>query len=98
VIIGLGDQPQIHAGTVRKITEAFDQSRDKLIIPSFEKRRGHPLLIPRLFWNEILQMEPPQTLRDFINRRSDYILYIEGDRTVLQDIDTPDEYKQARSS
>jgi molybdenum cofactor cytidylyltransferase len=95
-LIGLGDQPQIHAGTVKDIITAFRQSGDKLIIPSFEKRRGHPLLIPRLFWPDILQMEAPDTLRDFINSHVDKILYVDGDASVLQDIDTPEEYRKAR--
>jgi molybdenum cofactor cytidylyltransferase len=98
VLIGLGDQPQIQVETVQNILEAFDQARDKLIIPSFEKRRGHPLLIPRQFWDEILLMEAPDTLRDFIYRHIDKILYIAGNETVLQDVDTPEEYKRAQGS
>jgi molybdenum cofactor cytidylyltransferase len=97
-LIGLGDQPQIHLGTVKNLIEASEQSRDKMIIPSFEKRRGHPILIPRQFWPDILRLQSPGTLRDFINSQVDKILYINGDATVLQDIDTPEEYQQARRS
>jgi molybdenum cofactor cytidylyltransferase len=95
-IIGLGDQPQIRARTIRNILRAFEPPEAKVIIPSFEKRRGHPILLPRQWWNELLLLKPPGSLRDFINIHANEILYIDGDANIFQDIDTPEEYRQAR--
>lgn len=94
-LICLGDQPQVQEGSVRLVCEAFQRkkSRLRLVVPSYHMRRGHPWLAARELWDEILHMREPATMRDFLNRHNDEILYVEsGTPTVLQDLDTPDDY------
>ncbi len=89
----LGDQPQIEERSVRNVCEAFQQSRANLVAPSYRMRRGHPWLAARPLWGEILAMREPETMRDFLNRHHDEIHYIEcGTPTILQDVDTPEDY------
>ena len=66
-LIGLGDQPQVQTGTVQLICEIFKQQKSRLIVPSFQKRRGHPWLVERSLWQELLEMKSPQSPRDFLN-------------------------------
>jgi molybdenum cofactor cytidylyltransferase len=95
-LIGLGDQPQIQPGTVRLICEAFSTSRSTLIVPSFQMRRGHPWLVERSLWQELLALQSPLTLRDFLNRHASGITYLEVDTaTVLGDLDTPEDYQSS---
>ena len=96
-LIGLGDQPQIQAGAVRKVCEAFQQRSARLIVPSFQMRRGHPWLVERSLWKEILDLQPPQSPRDFLNRHAEEILYVAcEDSSILADLDTPQDYRNAR--
>jgi CTP:molybdopterin cytidylyltransferase MocA len=56
-------------------------------------RRGHPWLIARELWGEVLQMRPPESMRDFLNAHKDNIFYMEYDSpSILQDLDTPADY------
>jgi molybdenum cofactor cytidylyltransferase len=59
-------------------------------------RRGHPWLVARSLWNELLELQPPQSPRDFLNRHAGEILYVEVDNpSILADLDTPDDYRNA---
>lgn len=96
-MIGLGDQPQIQAGTVRLIRETHLQTKTPLVVPSFQMRRGHPWLAARSLWNELLAMQPSQTPRDFLNAHAADIHYVAVDTpSILADLDTPQEYRASR--
>lgn len=91
----LGDQPQILESTVRSVVKNYHNDAPRLIIPSYQHRRGHPWLIPRKFWPEILNLNPPLTLRDFLNKHNSEIDYINiNNSSVLEDLDTPEDYQK----
>ena len=96
-LIGLGDQPQVQKGTVRLICERFKKSRSKLIVPSFEMRRGHPWLVERSMWSELLEMSPQRSPRDFLNQHAKEIEYVQVETpSILADLDTMDDYRKSR--
>lgn len=95
VLIGLGDQPQVQEGSVRRVCETFQESRSNLVVPSYQMRRGHPWLVARPLWDELLMMEAPQSPRDFLNSHNQEIQYINvNDPNILTDLDTPEDYRK----
>lgn len=97
-LVGLGDQPQIQEGSVRLICEAYHNMRSKLIVPSFQMRRGHPWLVGRTLWGELLNMRAPESPRDFLNKHASDIHYVDVNTpTILADLDTPDDYYSSHS-
>jgi molybdenum cofactor cytidylyltransferase len=97
VLIGLGDQPQVQARSVEAVCAAFRQSEASLVVPSFQKRRGHPWLVARPLWGALLALAPAQTPRDFLNAHADQIQYVNVDTpTILADLDTPEDYLKSR--
>jgi molybdenum cofactor cytidylyltransferase len=95
-LVGLGDQPQVSLSAAWKVVAAFESPGARLIIPSFNQRRGHPWLVERSLWPEIMALRPPQTLRDFLNAHTGEIFYVETDESVLKDLDTPEEYRREK--
>lgn len=92
-LICLGDQPQVQEGSVRRVCKAFRLSRSILVVPSYQMRRGHPWLVARPLWKEILNMHSPGSPRDFLNAHAGEIEYVEIDNsTILEDLDTPEDY------
>ena len=92
-LIGLGDQPQIQVGSVELICATFLEKKSKLIVPSYQHRRGHPWLVERSLWQELLTLRSPQSPRSFLNKHADEIEYVEVNTpTVLADLDTPQDY------
>lgn len=96
-LIGLGDQPQVQERSVRLVVDAYQETKSKLIVPSFQMRRGHPWLAARPLWDEILALQPPESARDFLNRHAPEIQYVEVDTaSILADLDTPEDYERNR--
>jgi molybdenum cofactor cytidylyltransferase len=97
VLVGLGDQPQLQSGCVRQICETFRQESARLIVPSFQRRRGHPWLVEQSLWAELLGLQLSQSPRDFLNAHANEIRYVEVDTaSILADLDTPQDYHNAR--
>lgn len=98
-LVILGDQPTIQPGTVNQILSAYTQGMGRIIAPSFNKRRGHPLLIDRAFWQGLKDLPKNKAPRDLLKANENAIYHVEVDNdSVLRDIDTPDDYNQARQS
>ena len=96
-LIGLGDQPQVEERSVRAVCEAFQQTGRPLIVPSYNMRRGHPWLVARELWSEVLTLKTEQTPRDFLHAHADKIHHVEvSTPSILADMDTPEAYQAAR--
>jgi len=94
-MIGLGDQPQVQEGSVRRVCDAFLETESKIVVPSYKMRRGHPWLVARPLWDEILKMRSPQSPRDLLNAHQAEIQYVNlDDPNILADLDTPEEYRK----
>ena len=92
-LIVLGDQPRIRHDLVQRIIAACEP--ETLIVPSYQHQRGHPILIDRALWADILALPSTATLRDFIRSHEDRIRYVEIDSdSVLRDMDTPADYQE----
>lgn len=97
-LIVLGDQPRIQPRVIAQVLSAYAEGANEIVAPSFNQRRGHPILIDRRLWNEILALPPDGAPRDVINAHADRIAYVNVDTdSVLSDVDTPQEYAQERS-
>lgn len=94
-LIGLGDQPQVREGSVRRVCAAFLEKGSLLVAPSYGMRRGHPWLVARPLWGDLLALKPPQTPRDFLDAHAREIEYVEVDNpSIIEDLDTPEDYRK----
>lgn len=97
VLIGLGDQPQVQERSVRLVIDEYRKSRASIVVPSFQMRRGHPWLVARSHWDEILDMRFPKSLRNFLKNHSNEIHYVEiNNNSILQDLDTLEDYLKSK--
>jgi molybdenum cofactor cytidylyltransferase len=94
-LVVLGDQPHIEQKTVKKIMDLYRQDRPPLIVPSFNMHGGHPWLIEKRLWSQILSLNPPVTMRDFFHTQEGLIHYMQVDSSsILSDLDTPQDYEK----
>lgn len=92
VAISPGDLPHLKASTIQALYEFRSRAEGGIVAPSYRGRRGHPVLIARGYWSEILDLGPEQTLRDYLRERAEHIDYLEiDDPGVIQDLDTPED-------
>ncbi len=93
VLLCLGDQPQMETATVQAVLAAgAGDGWSRIVIPSYRMRAGHPILLPRWLWPEILACTG--TLRDVMaaHRDADTRYLTLDTPTILADLDTPADY------
>lgn len=96
-MIVLGDQPQIETRVVRGLIKTYLEKDKKIIIPSYNLHRGHPWLVDRELWGQILELNAPMTLRDFLNQNNTLVYhYVVDNECILVDLDTPEEYERQK--
>jgi len=96
-LVALGDQPQIQVQVVQAVIQTYQRQPANLIVPSFQMKRGHPWLVARALWNELCQMRPPETMRSFLVRHTEDIVYAPvANDSILHDLDTPSDYAREK--
>jgi molybdenum cofactor cytidylyltransferase len=96
-LVVLGDQPQIELDVAKAVIAGFQREHSALVVPSYKNRRGHPWLVARSLWRELLELQVPKTLRDFLNQYLSDTCFVNVDTpSVLQDLDTPRDYQRFR--
>jgi molybdenum cofactor cytidylyltransferase len=94
-LVALGDQPHIERRITWQVITAHQTAA--VIIPSFNRRGGHPILIDRACWPAILALPAGASLRDVWRAHPSWLRYVDVDTdTILRDLDTPDDYRQTR--
>jgi molybdenum cofactor cytidylyltransferase len=97
VFVALGDQPDMHPIDLTGIMKKSDEFPDKLIIPSYSMRRGHPWLVPSKFFQEIISLQSPNTMKSFIENHAEEIeYYLVKESNILADLDTPEDYERLK--
>ncbi len=96
-LVTLGDQPQIELDVVRSLIKIYRSASCPILVPSYQNRRGHPWLLGRSMWEDVLGLNAENTMRDFLYSHSSDITYIEiNSASILQDMDTPADYEHFR--
>lgn len=94
VMMFIVDQPLVNEETIQKLVSGFHRDSSKVIRPKCETRGGHPVVIPKEYFAEILDLNEDQSLRDvfFKSRR---MLDVEvNDMGAVTDFDTPKDLKR----
>jgi molybdenum cofactor cytidylyltransferase len=93
-LIFLGDQPQIPSLVTDLVIETWQKTGKGIIIPTFNGRRGHPVLIETKYKIEIKKLDPQKGLRLLSEKFKDDVFEVECNiPEILRDIDTPEEYQ-----
>ncbi len=96
-LIVLGDQPSIKHDVVQKVLQKYAETLAPIVAPSYQMKRGHPILIDRSLWGEILALPDDGAARDVINAHANEIAYVNvDDDSILRDVDTPEAYQDER--
>ena len=91
VFVGLADHPLVGCATYRTMVTAHHQSSERIIIPAFQGKRGHPSLFPLPVISGIFLLP---ILRDLIREQSDRLLVVDvPDAGVVLDMDTKEDYR-----
>ena len=95
-LVVLGDQPQLQATVVQAILQAYRAGGgERIYIPTYEGRRGHPICLPRPFWEGVLALPWTASLRDLLRQHGADIVEVPVPTpSILRDLDTPADYER----
>jgi len=95
VLVNLVDHPLVQEVTYITIADEWRKTKEKVIIPVINSRRGHPVVFPRLLFNIIQSAFLPEGARGLIREYPELIREVPvTDAGVVMDIDTPEEYEK----
>jgi molybdenum cofactor cytidylyltransferase len=90
-VVLLADMPGIDAGVIDRLIAAFDPAGGTLIVvPTFEGKRGNPVLWSRRLFPELLAVAGDTGGRHLIGQNADAVAEVEIGPAVALDVDTPE--------
>jgi molybdenum cofactor cytidylyltransferase len=95
-IVTLVDRPPVAAKSLLKLVHAFRELSPQgkwVVVPDFEGRHGHPIIISREMIEAFLSSPMTATAREVEHANQDRIVYIPvDDPMVTANVDTPEQY------
>jgi CTP:molybdopterin cytidylyltransferase MocA len=85
------DVPLVRLDSVQALLR---ERHDRLLLPSYQGRGGHPIWLPARFFPEVLAMTPEAAmgLRALRQRHPQEVIWVSvDDAAVLRDVDTPED-------
>jgi molybdenum cofactor cytidylyltransferase len=94
VLIALGDQPAVTSDVIARVLAAHRQTGARLVVPEYEGRGGHPVLIDLAYRAELLSLDPARGLRALFERHEREVRRVPVlSPYVRRDMDTWDDYR-----
>lgn len=88
-ILCLIDQPFLSGDTVKQLRKTGQRNPDKIIIPTYQNRGGHPVYLPRNLFGSVIGEPSSHSLRDVLQKNRNLIIRREiADPFIVEDIDT----------
>lgn len=88
VAIFLADMPSIRRDSLEVLMACA--SSDNIVLPSYQGKRGHPVLFGRAFWPQLATLSGDAGAKPVLLQHPEAVRIVElNDPGVLQDIDTP---------
>ena len=97
-LIMLGDQPFVTTAIIDALISVWRESRAPIVAPTFDGRRGNPVLFDRSMFAELLTVQGDQGARTVLQSTAAHIRLVPfiGTR-ALEDIDTIDDYHRIQA-
>ena len=94
ILLCLVDNPFIIEDVINKIVHTFKETNSPIIVPVFDKKRGHPTLFSKSLFGELLNAPQDKGARHVLYSNEDKVFELEvSDRGILIGINTEDDYK-----
>ena len=95
IMLCLVDHPLVSVETVRALIASFRERGTHVVIPIFRNQRGHPVVISRTLFEELLRLSPDEGADTVIRKYRDATQFVEvDDQGILLDVDDSEAYRR----
>jgi molybdenum cofactor cytidylyltransferase len=97
-LVVLGDMPLVSAEIINAIIDTYRKSDARVVAPTFNGKRGHPVLFAPELFDELLELSSGTSApREVVQRYKERMILVPvNSEGILADIDTPEAYEQFR--
>lgn len=93
VLICPVDHPLISRNLLSQLVQTFQKNRSKIIVPVYQSRRGHPMIFPSRYFDEIKNASLEIGAREVVRNHPDNIVEMPTEENgIIINIDTPRDY------
>jgi molybdenum cofactor cytidylyltransferase len=97
-LIVLADQPFVRPETLDQLGRKHRQTQAQIVIPSYQGRRGNPVLLDRSVFAEVMALEGDTGCRAIFGSHTQRTVNVEvEDEGILLDIDNQEDYERLRA-
>ena len=94
-VLALVDQPRLDPKVINRIIETYEKAHPLIVIPTYQGKNGHPILLDITLKEEVLNMDPSEGLREVVHAHPGETARVEvSDERVLEDCDSPEDYER----
>lgn len=95
VMLFLVDHPFVTSQLINSLLQWYSRRPLPIVIPTFRRRRGHPIIFGRQLFSELVNAPLDQGAAVVVRNHQSDILHVEvEDQGILIDIDTPEAYQE----
>ncbi len=95
VVLSLVDHPAVSAETIGALIEAFKLSHAPVVVPTFKGQRGHPVVVSRSLFGELLRLKPDAGANTVIRKQREARRFVAvEDAGILLDVDDPESFRR----
>jgi len=93
VVLCLVDHPAVSPEVMKELIANFRETCAPVVIPTYQERRGHPVLISRALFAELLNLDWGEGANMVIRAHREDSLFVPVEESaVLLDVDSPEDY------
>lgn len=93
ILIALADHPAVPSDVIARLHDARSETGARIVVPVWQGRGGHPVLIDAIFRERLVNLDPSRGLRALFDEHLDEVFRLEVDAPyVARDMDTWDDY------
>jgi molybdenum cofactor cytidylyltransferase len=95
LMLFLVDHPLVESSLIDELIGCFSQGDHPMVIPTFQGRRGHPVLFAKGLFPELLAASPAEGAVAVVRQHRRQIRHLEWKSDeILIDVDTPEAYQR----
>ena len=99
VLVALGDQPSVTSRLIDEMVRSFAQTEEKILVPIYNGRRGHPVIFSLGYRDEIMTRYDNVGLRGLLHAHPEDVFELSiSTSAVLSDMDYPQDYQRELGS
>ncbi len=92
-LLAPADVPRLSAAVVNQVLDAHDPARPEILTPRVGDQNGHPVLFPWSLASHVATLRPEEGI-NVLRGRFPHRPIVVDDPSVLDDLDTPEDYRR----